>query len=324
VPQFEPFAGNPDQWDDLIDAHGGASAYQYSPFNLADRHLFTRVCDETGAIGCAVLISSPILGLPGKVLTIHRGPAGNVPATLDALESWARDQSVWCIEVTPDDVYDETFRGNMQLRGWQATGGVRHTLRLDLTQDEDVLLAGIESRGRYQVKRAAREGISVRQAESHDDIGIFCDLMADMAKEKGLASTSRERLTRVGEYLVAHPTRGTVLVASHGGMALGANMLWRSGARVENIYGASRKQKVAVGYPLQWASILWAKSTGSLEYDFGGFDPTADGGPALMKRAFCRNSVPLSPSWRKVLRPRLFSAATTVRRLLRRSSHEVG
>lgn len=310
--ELKIFAGHAEEWNLWLDSIGEASAYQYEPFiNARDRRF--QILSGNTAVAGGVAVSAPVLGWPRRILAVHRGPVGDMLPALNTLEIWARTEGAWCLEIMPDILFTDALEANFLSRNWQPVSPVRHTLRLDLAPDEEVLLAGIESRGRYQVNRADREGITVRPAQNDHDVSVFCKLYANMIVEKELVGTSEEFLFRLGKYLLAHPTRGVILLAENQGEILGANLLWRSASRVENIYGASCKQKIAVGYPLQWASILWAKAVGAREYDFGGFDPSQNGGPALMKRAFCRNIVTLSPRWRKLYKPTLFHTAQRLR-----------
>ena len=265
-----------------------------------------------------VLLSARLLGWPGRSLAVHRGPFGDLPSALDALYELAQSEGAWCLEVMPDASFDDALKEAFSARNWQAVGPDRYTLRLDLTPDKDALLAGFESRARYQVRRGEREGTIVRPARNQDDVANFCRLMSERDAEKSLAGTSYTHYSVVGNYLLANPSRGVVLLAERQGEVLGANLLWRSAFRVEYLYGTSRKQKVSVGYPLQWASIMWAKDIGATEYDFGGYNPNRNGGPALMKRAFCRNVVNLSPRWRRVSRPTFFTFAQKLRGWIKR------
>jgi GNAT acetyltransferase-like protein len=306
------FLESDDDWNRWLDEISGASAYQYHPFAEERKQRF-QVFRGDVAVAGGTMVFGRMVGWPRRILAIHRGPVGDLASALDALEAYADAEGVWCIEVMPDAPFDDSLREVFLARHWQPVTSERYTLRLDLTLDEGALMAGLESRGRYSVRRAVREGIAVRPARDHDDIAIFVRLIAEMSAAKKLPRASDDHFLRLAQYLLAHPSRGVVLLAERQNEVLGCNLLWRSALRVEYLYGASRKQKEAVGYPLQWAGIKWAREIGAKEYDLGGYDPNRNGGPALMKRAFCRNVVMLSPRWRKIFRPSLFNAGQRLR-----------
>lgn len=57
---------------------------------------------------------------------------------------------------------------------------------------------------------------------------------------------------------------------------------------------------MTVGHILQWRAILWAKSHGCTEYDFGGYTPGATSGPAWFKEGFGGTLVHLVAPHRRV------------------------
>lgn len=322
IQEIHLFSGQPDDWDSCLDQVGGASAYQYSPF-LSPNNQQIQVLKGSRPIACAVVIEIPLLGFRKRILTITRGPAGELNAALAPLEAWARERGAWCLEVMPDTQFDEVFAAEMREQGWEQSGQLRHTLRLDLQQDENLIYSGFGQSARYKIGRANRDKIAVSPARTTEDIETFVSLHTEMCAEKKLSGTPSDLLNRVGCVLLQNPARGVVLLARRGDHVLGGNLLWRSGSRVEYLYGATKRKETglaanaAVGYLLQWEGIRWAKSAGANEYDFGGYDPKAAGGPAQMKRAFCRNTIALSPRWCKVLRPRLFGMAQWLRHRLK-------
>ena len=261
-PTFRAFSGTSGEWDRWLDEMSGASAYQYHSFVERGNQRFQVLRGNVPVAG-GVLISARMLGWPGRVLAVHRGPVGDLASALDALERLARSEGAWCIEVTPDEPASDALRDALVARDWLALGSERQTLRLDLRPSEEALLAGLESRGRYRVSRAAREGVVVRAARDSADLATFRGLIADMNTEKELVRTPGDTLSRVAEHLLAEPTRGVVLIAERSGEALGANLIWRSALRVEYLYGASRRRREGVGYCLQWAGIMWAKQMGA-------------------------------------------------------------
>jgi peptidoglycan pentaglycine glycine transferase (the first glycine) len=312
--EVRPFSGQPADWDSCLDRFGGASAYQYTAF-LSPHSRPIEIWRDRLPVAAAVVLEAPMLKFPRRVLTIHRGPAGDLKAALAPLENWARERGAWCLEILPDVQFDGMFALSMSDRGWKQSGPLRHTLRLDLHPDENLIYSGFEQRARYKIGRAYREKIAVSPACTTEDIEAFVSLHTEMCAEKKLSGTPSDLLNRVGCVLLQNSARGVVLLARLGDEVLGGNLLWRSGSRVEYLYGATKRKETgiaanaAVGYLLQWEGIRWAKAAGANEYDFGGYDPKAAGGPAQMKRAFCRNAIALSPRWRKVLRPRLYSMA---------------
>ncbi len=66
----------------------------------------------------------------------------------------------------------------------------------------------------------------------------------------------------------------------------GGAVIGRAGKRCWYVWGAADKhEQFNVGHILQWKALLWAKSHGCREYDFGGYTPGAKSGPAWFKAA---------------------------------------
>jgi lipid II:glycine glycyltransferase (peptidoglycan interpeptide bridge formation enzyme) len=111
-------------------------------------------------------------------------------------------------------------------------------------------------------------------------------------------------------WLIAE-SRGVLLVAMNRGAIKGGAVVGRCGRRCWYIWGASDKEEhFSVGPILQWKALLWAKSNGCTEYDFGGYTPGATSGPALFKAGFGGREVTFIPPYRTTISPlkyRIFS-----------------
>ena len=84
-------------------------------------------------------------------------------------------------------------------------------------------------------------------------------------------------------------------------------MIARSGHRCWYVWGATdREKQLAVGHLLQWNALLWAKSHGCTEYDFGGYTPGATSGPAWFKEGFGGTVVHLVSAHRRVIEPKRY------------------
>ncbi|MGA7376665.1 MAG: peptidoglycan bridge formation glycyltransferase FemA/FemB family protein, partial [Candidatus Sulfotelmatobacter sp.] len=63
-----------------------------------------------------------------------------------------------------------------------------------------------------------------------------------------------------------------------------------------------KHEQFNVGHILQWRALMWAKSHGCREYDFGGYTPGATSGPAWFKAGFGGTVVRFVRPHRKVIR----------------------
>jgi hypothetical protein len=232
--------------------------------------------------------------LPGfGRLTIACGPvcddAEIWAAALTALRKAAKEQGIASIQLSPE----MTGRRSKELQvrllasGAQPSSEARLSLRLDLSRDEDTLLASFRKTTRYEIRRARRIGIRVEPFMDRSEISEFLQIYSGMLQRKRLVSDPADRVQRVLEWLLTEPGRGTLLLARHRGKILGGAVLARAAKRCWYVWGAAERYPYAsVGYPLQWHALRWAKSQGCREYDFGGYRENAISGPALFKRGF--------------------------------------
>src|SRR5262249_26225526 len=99
------------------------------------------------------------------------------------------------------------------------------------------------------------------------------------------------------------PARGALLLARKQSEAIGGAVIVRSGKRCWYVWGANeRSDRFSAGHLLQWRALLWAKAHGCIEYDFGGYTPRANSGPAWFKEGFGGKAVHFVPTCRTVFR----------------------
>jgi len=147
------------------------------------------------------------------------------------------------------------------------------TIIVDLRETEDNILARMKQKTRYNIRLAAKKGVTVRP---WDDLPAFHQMMLVTGGRDGFGVHSREYYQRA--YDLFHPT-GMVelLVAEFEGAPLAALMVFAHGKRAWYVYGASNDQERnrMPTYLLQWEAVRWARSKGAEEYDLWGV-PDAD------------------------------------------------
>jgi CelD/BcsL family acetyltransferase involved in cellulose biosynthesis len=243
-----------------------------------------------------------------RALTANRGPVCDDRQLWDTaaeeLAASMREQSFAFLDVLPEwirqaDGDHPNFANNFD---WHSIGKPRTSLRLDVTSPEEEIFANFRKATRYEIRRAERLGATVTAASSDREIDEFLDIYQRMAVQKGFIPNPIDNLRRVVRWLIASESRGTLLIGRAGGVALGGAIIARSGRRCWYILGANdREEGLTVGHILQWKAILWAKSHGCTEYDFGGYTPGATSGPAWFKEGFGGTVVDLVGAHRRMI-----------------------
>lgn len=236
-----------------------------------------------------------------------------------------RREGITYLDAIPDWVQtdDRNLENGLRNSGWQERSGERISLRLDLTKSEDEIFAKFRKNSRYEVRRAERLGVSVGAASADAEIEEFLTLHARLAVRKGFAADAAEDLRGAIRWLTTADSRGALLLARSGNQVYGGAVIGRAGKRCWYVWGAADKHEhFNVGHILQWRALLWAKSNGCNEYDFGGYTPGATSGPAWFKAGFGGTVVRFVRPHRKVIRRgyyRTFELVLRMREFSRRS-----
>jgi lipid II:glycine glycyltransferase (peptidoglycan interpeptide bridge formation enzyme) len=200
-----------------------------------------------------------------------------VVRVLEGLEDYARSASLLFLKIDPD-VSVDTPQGQavlelLERRGWRPSFEqiqFRNTMILDLSSDEETLLANMKSKWRYNIRLAGRRGVEVRQVPESE----FPVLYAMYAE----TSQRNEFIIRGAQYYLeawrAFSRAGLMLplVAEVAGEPVAMLVLFHFGQWAWYMYGASLDAHRACmpNHLLQWEAIKRAKALGCTRYDMWG------------------------------------------------------
>ena len=142
------------------------------------------------------------------------------------------------------------------------------TMIIDVCGSEDDILARMKQKTRYNIRLAAKKGVTVRP---WDDLPAFHQMMLVTGDRDEFGVHSLEYYQRA--YELFHPTdMAELLVAEIEGKPLAALIVFARGKRAWYVYGASNDQERnrMPTYLLQWEAMRWARSKGAEEYDLWG------------------------------------------------------
>jgi len=281
-PSWNP---QPHAWDDFVVEHAAAHVLQTSPwgalkaqFGWADERVGLTRADRLVA-GAQVLYRRLPAGL-GRLAYVPRGPlvdwAAEEEATalLAALDQAARSRGAIALTVEPDLPDEPVHRTRLQASGFRpsplASIQPRRTILVDISPDEESILAGMKSKTRYNVRLAARKGVTVREADEAD-LPAFQALMA--------ATATRDRFGvhapayyEAAYRLFVPRNWARLLLAEVEGAPVAAVVVFAIPPHAWYFYGASgdaHREKMPT-YLLQWEAMRWARSMGCTTYDLWG------------------------------------------------------
>jgi lipid II:glycine glycyltransferase (peptidoglycan interpeptide bridge formation enzyme) len=158
----------------------------------------------------------------------------------------------------------------------------RTSLVVDISGDEDAVLAAMKQKTRYNIRLATKKGVTVRMG-SAADVNTFYDLSVTTSTRDGFGIHSLDYYQAA--YDLFAPDRGALLLSEFEGEPLAALMAFCHGLDAFYFFGASsnRRRKLMPNYLVQWAAIQWARNQGCIRYDLWGI-PDAD--PTTLEAEF--------------------------------------
>jgi lipid II:glycine glycyltransferase (peptidoglycan interpeptide bridge formation enzyme) len=237
--------------------------------------------EADGTVRAATLVLRRQLSRsPYSLLYVPKGPvldhadAAVWDAVLGHLERLAHDHQAVFVKIDPNvDSADTTITGQLTQRGWRPSTEqiqFQNTMTLDVTRDEETLLAAMKSKWRYNIRLAGRRGVTVRPG-TMDDLPLLYDMYRETAvRDDFVIRTLDYYQDAWGSFInggLAQP-----LIASVEGDAVAMVILYRFGDRAWYMYGASRDQhrEKMPNHLLQWQAMRWARSVGCTVYDLWG------------------------------------------------------
>jgi lipid II:glycine glycyltransferase (peptidoglycan interpeptide bridge formation enzyme) len=199
---------------------------------------------------------------------------GEGDAVFVRLEPLARRENDY---ITAADMRD---LGMKQVRAVQPAD----TVIVDLTRNEDDLLAAMKQKTRYNVRLAEKKGVTVRTANydnAHafrEDCETFWRLLDETAERDKFHAHDKGYYEKMLDVLSPRKHGGLtvgLMFAEYEGEPIAAVLLASFGDTVTYLHGASSSvhRNVMAPYLLHWRAMQEAKNRGFTKYDFWGVAP---------------------------------------------------
>jgi peptidoglycan pentaglycine glycine transferase (the first glycine) len=284
-------------WDRFLCATPGGHHLQSSLWGQVKSRLGWRAVRVTAVAegrirgGMQILLRRfPVVGPVGSVGYVALGPLvdRDDPALhellLGGLHRVSREHRVVFLVVQPSAQQDSIV-GRLRADGFrEAIGPVQPhptaTLLVDLSRDEQSLLAEMRKATRYNVRRAERIGVRIREG-GDCDIETFHRLLTMTARRQRF-SVPPEQYFRGLLRVMAPGGHAKVFLAEFDGEPLAGALVIAFGDRVslKRAAWSGEHRHLHPNELLQWSVMRWAKGQGYRYYDFEGIDlpaTTADG-----------------------------------------------
>jgi peptidoglycan pentaglycine glycine transferase (the first glycine) len=226
--------------------------------------------------------------LPARLGALFYAPRGPVLDIYDAdcwdfmwqsVKELAKEHNVVFCKIDPDVPYDaEIWTKRLKGSGFRSAEkgegfeGVqpRHVFRLDITPEEETLLANMHQKTRYNLRLATKKGVTAQIADK-SGMDFFYPLLQETAQRDKFLIRSRAYFDTFYDKMHAAGLTELFLMHYEGKIVSGA-LTFKLGKKAWYIYGASANQyrNVMPNYLMQWEMIRWAKANGCTLYDFRG------------------------------------------------------
>ena len=283
---------------------------------LGDRQPWGRLAYRVDGRLRAVVSLSRYRGRGFRYLWAKHGPVWVSPPTADE-EQDLRQQLVAGLRRSDPDVVFVRLHAHHRaedLRELLQSVPYDRTVLVDLTQDEDQLLAGMKKRGRRDVRKALRdESLSVAE-ETGLDRAAFGELYAVLVE-----TGERDRFGIAPEELywamldALGPDHARLFVTRREGRPLAWGLVVINDGRAAYYYGASSAEgrRALAADLLVWEMVRCLAAEGAHTFDFMGVD--SERAPALagvrdFKTKFNPEITEVDGAWDVTVRPVLYQA----------------
>lgn len=150
------------------------------------------------------------------------------------------------------------------------------TFCVDLRRSEAEIWKGLDHSARKAVRRCLRDGLTVRRAESEEDLRQYHEAAAEMGRRRRERRYSADNLRIMWMYLKPKAAVDVFLAESEGRL-LGGLGVWTWNGII-NEFGVARtaaslRANLGEGDLLKWEILRWGQSQGHRLFDLSGYRP---------------------------------------------------
>lgn len=206
-----------------------------------------------------------------KLAYVPRGPvidplSHDVKALLDAVAQAAKAHGAIQLKIEP------AWQGVALDATWKKSKDnvlLAETYTIDLDQEEDVLLGAIQSKARQYIRKAEREGVSIRRIVDPSELPKVMAVYQDTATRAKFALHSEEYYRTLLEKGGRH---NYLLVAEKDGQVVAFVWILAAGSTAFELYGGMTREgaKLHGNYALKAHAMQMMKAEGFEVYDFNG------------------------------------------------------
>lgn len=147
----------------------------------------------------------------------------------------------------------------------------KFVFRLDISPDEEELMANFHQKTRYNIRLSARKGVQIIDHGTKEDLPVFYEVLKETCARDQFLVRSYQYFEDLFEIL-SPPGYARLFLAKLDDQIIAGTILLKIGDKAWYLYGASSNaaRNTMPNYLIQWEMIKWSKAQGSNLYDFRG------------------------------------------------------
>jgi len=297
---FEP---SPEVWDSWVDQHPRGHLLQLSAWGALKAAFGWRVLrvaivggtlpsrpDYPPILAGAQILFRQRYGV--SVAYVPRGPLLSGDDAIDTmllalLEHVSRRRRAVFLRLEPEMLEQEAgadrYHSWLLCKGFRTAAPIqpRSSIHLDVARTEKELFASFRKGHRADIRRAERQGVSVRVGTS-SDIAAFYAMMQSTGKRANFGIHTQEYYRQAA---LLFGERSRLLFAEQEEQTIAAHMVFADAHTGLYLYSGATEAglKSGANHLLQWHALQWAHTRGCHRYDFWGI-PDALGRAATIAR----------------------------------------
>ena len=289
--------------------------------------------DDKKLIGAAVAVirnakRGRYMEIPAGPVLDWDGPIKPIRFFIDELRRVAGEEKCVFVRIRPNIDDTDKHRKLFAKLGLPLAPFHLHadnTVMLDLTKSEEDLMTDMRRQTRYEVRRAAKLGITVDYDTDKKSFNDFYDLQLKTAERQGFVPSPRSLILAQHE---VYGDKARIYTAKLGDQVLAKGLILMTAPEAIYHEAASTPEgrKLPGAYALQWQVIQDAKRLGIKRYNLFGIAPPNSphhrfAGVTTFKTGFGGEQVSYLPAHDIVVKPMRYKLVATIEKARRKKRH---
>ena len=215
---------------------------------------FADDCEDNDRPIAAISILKRIIpGIKKAIFYAPRGPVFDIENQevfdfiLAEVKKLAQKHQAIFLKIDPDvPAENKDFKELLLSRGFRSAekgegfDGIqpKYVFRLDITPDEETLLANIHSKTRYNNRMAERRGVTIKTVCTKEYLKIFYDILLETCERDNFLVRSYSYFEDMWDYLVERGY-GKLFLGQYQGQYIAGTLALNLGEKTSYLYGAS-------------------------------------------------------------------------------------